>query len=70
MIEEKPQLVFSLDFDERVAFEAAGRGYLSCVHVALPDGTRCPVVFYDPIRLQQDLEDEGPAGVPLLQNQT
>lgn len=66
MIEGKPRLVFAYDFDERAAFEAEGRGYLSYAHVALPDGSRCPVVFYDPVRLHQDLEEEAARGTPFV----
>jgi hypothetical protein len=49
------KLVFAREFSEREAMEARDRGYLSHVLVEL-DGHLYPVVFYDPIRLQQDLE--------------
>jgi hypothetical protein len=51
------KLVFVHDFSERDAIEAQDRGYLSHV-LAEIDGVRLyPVVFYDPVRLQQDLEE-------------
>jgi hypothetical protein len=57
-----PKLSFQFPFDERAAFEAHARGYLSHAFVELEDGACCPVVFYDPIRLQQDLEVESSEG--------
>ena len=61
-----PKLVFAFEFDERAAYEAEGRGYLSHAHVELPDGCKYPVVFYDPVRLQQDLEEEVTTGNPYI----
>jgi hypothetical protein len=57
-----PKLVFKHPFDEAAAYEAEARGYLAYAAVELSDGTRYPVVFYDPIRLQQDLEVEAGEG--------
>lgn len=54
------------DFGEREAFEAASRGYLSSAHVELQDGRRFGVVFYDPVRLAQDLASEAAEGRPFL----
>jgi hypothetical protein len=53
-----PRLVFKYPFDEAAAYDAEARGYLAYVAVELDNGTRYPVVFYDPVRLQQDLEVE------------
>ncbi len=53
-----PRLVFKYPFDEAAAYDAEARGYLAYASVELSDGTRYPVVFYDPVRLQQDLEVE------------
>ena len=50
------KLVFAREFSEREAFEARDRGYLSHVLVEIDGEHLYPVVFYDPIRLQQDLE--------------
>ena len=66
MTEEIPRLVFAYEFDEQAAYEAEGRGYLSHAFVELCDGSRYPVVFYDPVRLQQDLDDEVAAGNPFI----
>ena len=60
----KPVLEFEGGFGEREAFEAKGRGYRSHVHAVLPTGERYAIVFYDPVRLQQDLEEEAKAGSP------
>ncbi len=62
MIEKRPTLVFAYDFDEQAAQQAEARGYLSHAHVELPDGSRYPVVFYDLVRLGQDLEEEVVSG--------
>jgi hypothetical protein len=53
-----PRLVFKYPFDEAAAYDAEARGYLSYASVELGNGARYPVVFYDPVRLQQDLEVE------------
>ena len=53
-----PRLVFRYPFDEAAAYDAEVRGYLAYASVELSDGSRYPVVFYDPVRLQQDLEVE------------
>jgi hypothetical protein len=51
------KLVFVHGFSERDSAEARDRGYLSHVLVEI-DGVRLyPVLFYDPVRLQQDLEE-------------
>jgi hypothetical protein len=60
--DEYPRLVFDYPFDERAEFEASGAGYLGHVRVALADGTSRAVVFYDPVRLGQDLEYEVQTG--------
>ncbi len=53
-----PRLVFKYPFDEAAAYDAEARGYLPYSSVELSNGARYPVVFYDPVRLQQDLEVE------------
>jgi hypothetical protein len=53
-----PRLVFKYPFDEAAAYDAEARGYLAYSSVELSNGARYPVVFYDPVRLQQDLEVE------------
>jgi hypothetical protein len=61
-----PRLVFKYPFDEAAAYDAEARGYLSYASVELSEGTRYPVVFYDPVRLQQDLEVEVGEGRPFI----
>lgn len=51
-------------FDERAEFEIPFKGYLSHVQVELDNGNRYEVCFIDPIRLQQDLEEEAKMGRP------
>ena len=50
------KLAFIGRFSEREASEARDRGYLSHVLVDVDGQYLYPVVFYDPVRLQQDLE--------------
>jgi hypothetical protein len=57
-----PRLVFKYPFDEATARDAEARGYLAYAAVELNNGKRYPVVFYDPVRLQQDLEVEASEG--------
>ncbi len=61
-MDEYPKLTFQTPFDERAQFEAASRGYLSTVRVQLEDGATYEVVFYDHVRLGQDLEEEVSSG--------
>ena len=57
-----PRLVIKYPLDEAAAYDAEARGYLAYASVELNDGTRYPVAFYDPVRLQQDLEVEAGEG--------
>ena len=59
---EYPKLIFESPFDERAQFEAKSRGYLSHVVVQQSDGSKYPLVFYDSVRLIQDLEYEVSTG--------
>lgn len=61
-----PRLVFEYGFNDQDAYEAEGRGYLSHVSVDVGDGSLYPVVFYDAVRLQQDIDEEAKAGKPYL----
>jgi hypothetical protein len=62
----KVDLVFVNDFDELAAHEAQSRGYLSHVSVKLDDAFEYPVFFYNPVRLQQDLEEVTRLGRPFV----
>ena len=62
----KPELIFEGGFDEREEAECRDRGYRSHVWVELANGDRYPAVFYDPVRLRQDLETEFKAGNPCI----
>jgi len=57
-----PELSFEYPFDELAQIEAKTRGFLSDATVRLPDGTRYPLFFYDPIRLSQELKSESETG--------
>jgi hypothetical protein len=60
------KLIFEGGWDERAAFEAEARGYRSHVCVEFPNGTRYPVLFSDPVRLGQDLEEMTKRGEPFI----
>jgi len=64
--QNNPRLVFEGSFDQREAAECQARGYRSHVSAELADGERFPLVFYDPVRLTQDLESEVESGSPCL----
>jgi hypothetical protein len=57
---------FNLEFpdwyDERAEYEAPFKGWLDGVVVQLEDGSRYRLCFYDPVRLQQTLEDDAKSG--------
>lgn len=59
-----PKLHLPEYFDERAEYETPSKGYLNHVEVELENGNRFRVVFIDPTRLQQDLEDDAKAGRP------
>ncbi len=51
-------LIFIYGFDERKEDEANARGYVNHVLVQIRSGNKYPVVFYDLVRLGQDLDEE------------
>ena len=62
----RPKIEFSVPTDERWANETECRGYCPDVVVSFPDGARYRLTFYDPVRLAQDLKEEGFIGDPGL----
>lgn len=61
-----PKLRLPHWFNEQSEFEIPFKGYLSHVVVELENGNRYKVLFIDPIRLQQDLEEEEKLGRPFF----
>jgi hypothetical protein len=61
-----PKLIFKEQFDERLAFDIAQKGWCGIAVVELPEGGRVDVSFYDPTRLAQDLETDTKAGHPYI----
>jgi hypothetical protein len=61
-----PRLIFEHGFNDQDAYEAEGRGYLSHVTVDLGAGRQYPVVFYDAVRLRQDIDEEAKVGTPYV----
>lgn len=60
------RLLFVGEFTDLDAYNAQARGYLSHVLVQVGGGRLYPVVFYDPVRLGQDLEELAARGRPFL----
>lgn len=61
-----PKLRFAREFTDLDELEARNRGYLSHVLADFGDGRLFPLFFYDPVRLQQDLEETGVHGSVFL----
>jgi hypothetical protein len=61
-----PKLIFEYGFDERTQEESRARGYLSHVKVQLDNGNKYSIVFYDTVRLKQDLEEEVKLGLTFV----
>lgn len=59
------KLIFEGGFTDLDDFNAIGAGYYSAI-VQLDDGSRYPVCFYDPVRLQQDVAEEAKQGTPFV----
>ena len=55
-------VVFPDWYNECAAYEAAAKGWLHGVEVHLDDGSRIQLEFYDPVRLQQTIDDDLHAG--------
>jgi len=66
MSEDYPHLILPEGFDERGEQEMQMRGYLSHAMVEVKGGQRYSALFIDPIRLQQDLDEEVRLGRPCL----
>jgi hypothetical protein len=54
---EFPRLLFEYGFDEREAYEANARGFRGHVTVEFETGERFPLSFYDPVALQQEVQN-------------
>ncbi|MBW4508089.1 MAG: hypothetical protein KME64_16480 [Scytonematopsis contorta HA4267-MV1] len=65
-MENTPKLTFKYGWDERDEAETLQKGYRNDGIVHCADGKTYSVYFIDPIRLQQDLEDEVEYGSPFL----
>jgi|SRR5581483_8024106 len=61
-----PKLIFKEEFDERLAFDVAQKGWCGIAMVELPEGGSVDVFFYAPTRLAQDLEADTKAGYPYV----
>lgn len=59
------RVVFPNGFDERAASEVPSKGWLSA-QVEMKDGSLYCLYFTDPVRLQQDLEENVQLGKPYL----
>lgn len=66
MTSPRAKLTFKYAFGEQEAFEAEARGYCGYAVAELEGGVAVPVVFYDAVRLQQDLETMTAHGRPFI----
>jgi hypothetical protein len=57
-VASEPVIFFPDGYDARREFETSERGYLSQVVVQVEGGKRYRLFFYDPVRMQQDLEEQ------------
>jgi hypothetical protein len=53
-------------YDDRAVFEVTPKGWLDGIVVQLADGSRYQLCFYDPVRLQQTLNDDVELGKPFF----
>ena len=53
-----PLVTFSVEFDDRTAFEIEEKGVFDHAVVTLVDGSRYRLHFYDPSRLEYELKAE------------
>ncbi|MHC5933170.1 hypothetical protein [Nostoc sp.] len=65
-METAPKLTFKYGWDERDEVETPMKGCRSDGIVCCGDGKSYCVYFIDPVRLQQDLEEEVELGSPFL----
>ena len=65
-VPSSPVVEFPASPEGRAELEAPDRGYLSDVIVRSDDGAAYRVCFYDPVRLQQTLEDDASTGRPFF----
>lgn len=61
-VSEFPIVIFPDWYDDRAKAETPLKGWLSQVVVEVEDGSRYPVSFIDPVRLQQDMEEYAKQG--------
>ncbi|MEM9543920.1 MAG: hypothetical protein AAGA60_31110 [Cyanobacteria bacterium P01_E01_bin.42] len=65
-METKPTLIFKYGWDERDDMETPMKGCRNDGIVKDPNGLSYSVYFIDPVRLQQDLDEEVELGSPFL----
>jgi hypothetical protein len=61
-VRNRPKLLFTETFDERLAYEVEQKGWCGIGVVELPGQSQVRVFFYDPIRLAQDLQTDTKSG--------
>lgn len=66
MTETDVQLHLREPFDEQTAFDVLSKGWYNGAVAELTEGRLYPLTFFDPVRLAQDLEQEGTRGIPCL----
>ncbi|MGO4213023.1 hypothetical protein AB4Y89_02675 [Terriglobus sp. 2YAB30_2] len=51
-----PKLEFLVEFDDYTAWEVEQKGWFGACVLRFPDGSSLPVTFFDPVRLQQEID--------------
>jgi hypothetical protein len=65
-VTEEITILFPDWYDDRAELESPAKGHLTGVRVQLADGATYSLSFYDPVRLQQTIEDDAKAGRPFF----
>lgn len=60
------RVVFPEWYDERGEWEAKNKGWLQGVEIRFANGFVQSLLFYDPVRLAQDLEADAKLGQPYI----
>ena len=53
---DHPKLEFFVDFDDHTGWDVEQKGWFGACVLRFPDGSSLPVTFYDPMRLQQEID--------------
>ena len=55
-MEAKPEIIFKFDMNSSIEEEISRKGWCNAFIVVLPDKSEYELIFYDPVRLMQDIK--------------